>query len=337
MSMCGSMPNTGRNPSFLTPYPSSLTVPVAVGVLINPRSEVLITRRPGHVHQGGLWEFPGGKVELGETVQMALARELEEELGIEFLAARPLIRVHHAYPDKTVLLDVWRIDRYRGEPRGREGQPLEWLSIEQLARRAFPAADRPIINALRLPPAYLITGEPADCPKIFLDRLQQALDRGIRLVQLRAKQLPGARLLALYREAHRLCRRYRVPLLLNGTPEQTQSVDADGIHLTTRRLLALDRRPLAAERWVAASCHNLEEVRHACRIGVDFIVASPVRVTASHPEASAIGWEGLHELTEEATMPVYALGGLTPADLEQAWAHGAQGISAIRALWGTGD
>lgn len=317
------MPSTGRD------------LHVAVGVLINAHGEVLITRRPEHVHQGGLWEFPGGKVEPGETVHTALARELFEELGIETLAARPLIRIRHSYPDKRVLLDVWRIHSYRGKPHGCEGQPLEWLSPERLLTRALPAADTPIINALRLPPTYLITGEPQDKAEMFLELLKRALDRGVGMVQLRAKRLPEVQLLDLYRRAHRLCSRYRVPFLLNGSPEQARSVNADGIHLTALRLLALSHRPLDAGRWVGASCHTVEEVRHASRIGVDFITVSPVRATVSHPEVSPIGWEGLRELTELATVPVYALGGMTTADLERVWAHGGQGIASIRALGGS--
>ena len=152
-------------------------------------------------------------------------------------------------------------------------------------------------------------------------------------MQLRAKQLPEARLLALYRKAQALGRRYGAPVLLNGSPAQARMVAADGIHLTASRLLTLDNRSLNRDRWVAASCHNLEEVRHAGRLGVDFIVVSPVRTTASHPQVPALGWEGLRALTEAATLPVYALGGMTPADLEQAWTCGAQGIAAIRSLW----
>src|SRR5512144_1803975 len=116
-------------------------VRVAVGILCNARGEVLLTRRPEHVHQGGLWEFPGGKVEAAETIQAALRRELHEELGITVLSARPLIRIRHAYPDKRVLLDVWRVDRYLGEPRGLESQPLRWAAPEALNRLHFPAAD----------------------------------------------------------------------------------------------------------------------------------------------------------------------------------------------------
>lgn len=123
-------------------------VHVAVGVLINPAGRVLITRRPDHVHQGGLWEFPGGKVEDGEQVAAALSRELHEELGVTVQAAEPWLQVHHAYPDQAVLLDVWRVTAWRDEPHSREGQPLAWMSLAEMKGFAFPAADEPIIAAL---------------------------------------------------------------------------------------------------------------------------------------------------------------------------------------------
>ena len=124
-------------------------VHVAVGILINPAGKTLITRRPDHVHQGGLWEFPGGKVEDCEPVVKALYRELHEELGITVQVAEPWLQVHHAYPDKVVWLDVWRVTAWQGEPHGREGQPLTWALPAELAGCVFPAADQPIIAALR--------------------------------------------------------------------------------------------------------------------------------------------------------------------------------------------
>lgn len=125
-------------------------VHVAIGVLIDPPTgAVLVARRPEHTHQGGFWEFPGGKVEAGETVSAALRRELREELGIELDSAEPLLQVSHAYPDKTVLLDVWRVNAYQGEPYGQEGQPLAWLKPENMIESSFPAADAPIIERLR--------------------------------------------------------------------------------------------------------------------------------------------------------------------------------------------
>lgn len=124
------------------------TVHVAVGVIADPAGAILIARRPDHAHQGGRWEFPGGKVEVDETVATALQRELREELGITVQAAEPWLQVRHAYPDKTVLLDVWRVTAWRGEPHGREGQPLRWASPAELTDFPFPAADEPIIARL---------------------------------------------------------------------------------------------------------------------------------------------------------------------------------------------
>jgi 8-oxo-dGTP diphosphatase len=122
---------------------------VAVGVIWNPeKTAVLIARRPSHVHQGGLWEFPGGKVETGETVTHALARELLEELAIEAGAVAPALEIHHSYPGKTVLLDVWQVENFVGVPRGCEGQSLAWVLIDQLDNYAFPEANRAIIDYL---------------------------------------------------------------------------------------------------------------------------------------------------------------------------------------------
>ena len=123
-------------------------VHVAVAVIHDTHGQVLIARRPESVHQGGLWEFPGGKVEPGETVMEALKREIEEELAIQVASAEPLIEVRHDYADKCVLLDVWCVSKFTGVPIGNEGQPLCWVKIEQLTDYAFPEANQPIIEAL---------------------------------------------------------------------------------------------------------------------------------------------------------------------------------------------
>ena len=123
-------------------------VHVAVGVVFDVDGKVLITRRPEHVHQGGLWEFPGGKVESGEDVRSALTRELQEELGIEVIAAQSFLQVRYAYPDKLVLLDVWWVKSYKGQVRGIEGQAVDWLEPEALYKRPFPAANHSIIEAI---------------------------------------------------------------------------------------------------------------------------------------------------------------------------------------------
>lgn len=123
-------------------------VHVAVGVISDGCDKVLIARRAEHLHQGGLWEFPGGKVETGETVEQALKRELHEELAIEINEFEPLLTISHDYSDKSVLLDVWWISSFAGEPNGRQGQPLQWAAIATLREFDFPAANGTIIEAV---------------------------------------------------------------------------------------------------------------------------------------------------------------------------------------------
>lgn len=124
-------------------------VHVAVGVISDGADRILISRRAEHLHQGGLWEFPGGKVEVDETVEQALRRELFEELAIEVIEQQPLLTIAHDYSDKSVLLDVWWVSAFSGEPLGREGQPLRWVNISVLHEIEFPAANQPIIAAVQ--------------------------------------------------------------------------------------------------------------------------------------------------------------------------------------------
>ncbi len=311
---------------------STTPIHVVAAAVFNARGEVLIALRPPHVHQGGLWEFPGGKVEPGESAEQALSRELEEEVGITVRRARPLIQVQHDYGDKSVFLDVWRVEDFAGEPHGREGQPVRWQAPGQLREGDFPAANGPIVRAVQLPDTYLITPEP-DAADAFLRHLEERMVAGIRLVQLRTKTLADSDYRNLAKEALELARQQGARLLLNSSPELAVELYADGVHLSSARLMALTKRPLGKDKWVAASCHNEAELRHAGAIDCDFVVISPVLPTASHPDAATLGFDGLSRLCRLATMPVYALGGLGRRHLPQAFAAGAQGIAGIRALW----
>ncbi len=323
------MLNTGADSQ-----PPESVVHVAAAAIFDESGRVLIAQRPVHVHQGDLWEFPGGKVEAGETVREALARELHEELGIDVQQARPLIRVRHDYSDKSVLLDVWRVDGFGGEAlseKGREGQPLAWVQPHELSGYDFPAANIPIVTAVQLPDYYLVTPNPGDDSPTFLAQLETRLRDGIRLVQLRAKTLSGADYLALAKQCQALCERHGAVLMLNADPGLVVEVGAVGVHLDSGRLESLSERPDV--KWVSASCHSPEQLRQAEKLGADFVMLSPVSATASHPEIVPLGWEQFQVLADLAHCPVYALGGMTPADLQQAFVHGAQGVAAIRALW----
>ena len=306
---------------------------VAAAVIRSTDGLVLIAKRPLDKHQGGLWEFPGGKVEKGEAVEVALARELLEELGIGVTAARPLIQVRHDYPDKYVLLDVWEVTAFSGEPHGAEGQPLAWVASERLPDYTFPAANRPIVAAARLPDRYLVTPDDAS-PRQLLDGLAHALDAGIRLVQLRAPSLSQADYRLLAADALAACAG-RAQLMLKGPLDWAADFPAAGWQLTSEQLRrhAGQCRPVAVGQWLAASCHDAEELAMATALGVDFVTLSPVLPTPTHPEAAPLGWLRVAELLQGFNHPAFVLGGMTPAHLSTARQAGAQGVAALRALW----
>ncbi|HSQ07884.1 MAG TPA: Nudix family hydrolase [Chromatiaceae bacterium] len=306
---------------------------VAAGAIEDARGRVLVARRPDDTHQGGLWEFPGGKLDPGESHGACLARELWEELGIRVRSSCPLIRIHHDYGDRHILLDVHRVTSYSGEPVGREGQPLAWLAPDAMDPAAFPAADRPIIMALRLPPLYLITGADPSALDAFLGRLAAALGRGVRLVQLRAPGLPPAAYARLAEAAFGLCEAAGARLILNADPDLVRALPAHGLHLTAARLWAKDRPTLVPGGSCGASCHDARDLNRAADLGLDYALLAPVQPTATHPGAQPLGWPRFAELADRAALPVYALGGLGIDDLDRAIRSGAQGIAAIRGLW----
>ena len=307
---------------------------VAVAAVVNNKGEVLVSQRKQGSHLGGCWEFPGGKLEQGESLAAALSRELREELDIAPLSTRPLIRIRHHYAEKSVLLDVWEIESYSGSPRGVEGQRIEWCAIDRLDHNVFPSADIPIINALFLPDRYLITGDFTGVAE-FESKLSAALHDGIELVQLRLthqwlRANTQSQALEIVELCKSLCKQNSARLLFN-VPEQLKPLIADGVHLNSKQLLKAKIRP--DSDLVSASCHNRLELEHAQSIGVDFAVLSPVQKTRSHPDAQPLGWGTFHKLVDEINVPVYALGGLSADDIEQAWRSGGQGIAAIGALW----
>lgn len=325
MTMSLSMPNIEPN--------SSGVVHVAVGVINDTRGQILLARRSAHQHQGGLWEFPGGKIEPGESPEQGLARELHEELGIEALRCEPLIQIPHHYPDKSVVLHVWRVTAFKGEPQGREGQPLLWVQPEQLPNFEFPPANHPIVSAARLPDRLAVTGR-CDNARDFETRFQRVLERGVRLVYFRAppEQAESRTYLDI---ARNLCRQVDAQLMANIMWHQLVTDSRLGLHLGSMDLLErVDWSGIAKQApWVSASCHSPHQLQAATDRGVDFALLAPVRPTNTHPERDPLGWPQFAQWVREATLPVYALGGIEEKDLAQAKSMGAQGIAAISAFW----
>ncbi|MBA2408304.1 MAG: Nudix family hydrolase [Gammaproteobacteria bacterium] len=306
---------------------------VVAAALFDKGGKVLIARRPDHLHQGGKWEFPGGKVEVRETPTDALARELFEELGVHAREFAPLIQVRHRYTDKAVLLDVWKVTRYEGEPYGKENQALTWSAPRGLARFTFPDANLPILKALDLPELYLITPPPGPDAARFVENLEAALTRGIKLVQLRAPDMNQTGYASLARAALARCRAHGARMLINAEPQWAMSLGADGVHVNSARLERLRTRPLPTDYLLSVACHNPRELALANTIHADLALVSPVNATLSHPYATPLGWSGFRVLCEQAMMPIYALGGMSPHDASRAQHNGGQGIAAIRSLW----
>jgi len=332
--MSASTPITGRN-GGVSAVPGKLpdAIHVAVGVIRNPRGEILIAQRLAGTHLAGLWEFPGGKLEPGETPRSGLIRELQEELGIAVTAAMPLLRIRHDYPERRVLLDVWEVTAFAGRPEGRQGQPLQWVAAEALSGIRFPAANRPIATAARLPERYAILEADTPDPGLLLANLRRLTENGIHLIQCRVKALqvqPGFP--AFARQVVEFCHAHGIRVLINADPAVAHTLGADGVHLTSQRLMKLRERPGNDAFWVAASCHDAAELQHAEGIGVDFAVLGPVAATTTHPGMTPLGWGRFAELVDAVNFPVYALGGLAEVDLASARHSGARGIAAVRAF-----
>ena len=308
---------------------------VVAGVIRDVRGRVLLARRTDGRDLAGLWEFPGGKVEPGETPEAALVRELREELGIEARVDEALIRVPQQYPAKRLVLDVRHV-RFTGTPRGLDGQALAWVPPARLGSYPMPPADRPVVAALLQPDRYLVTPIPEDDGR-WLAALACALEGGVRLVQLRAPGLGGERWARLVGQAGRLCRDAGAEALVNGDPALADRFGL-GLHLRSHQLreagiaaaLAASR---AAGRRVGASCHDAWELARAEALGCDFAVLGPVLPTRTHPDQPGLGWDAFAAIREQASLPIHAIGGLGPGDIATARAHGGQGIAAIRGLW----
>ncbi|KUJ71411.1 Nudix family hydrolase [Thiomicrospira sp. WB1] len=306
---------------------------IAVGVL-RQGNQVLIAQRQTGQHLAHFWEFPGGKVKSGETPDTALTREFEEEVGVSPLDWQPLIEIPWQYERRRLRLIVRMSERFDGTPFGREGQAIKWCALDELMHYEFPAANQGVLNALALPDQMMITGAFED-REDGLTRLAAALEDGIRLVQLRSKKLDEAGFLAWAREALALCHEYEAQAVLNGPAGWLRALpEADGLQLSSHALMSLVQRPAETQgKWLGASVHSQAELAKAMEVGVDYVLLSPVKPTASHPDMSPLGWETFAEWVRDCPVPVFALGGVGANDVEKAKEHGGQGIAAISGLW----
>lgn len=338
--------------------PAKPLIHVAAGMILRPDGALLLAERPADKPWAGWWELPGGKIEPGETVLQALARELDEELGIQITHATPWVTHVHEYPKNIVSLAFCRVTGWNGTPVGREGQTLAWVDPHApiTVGKLLPATEPPL-RWLRLPERYLVTsiGGPAQLAG-QLALLDLAMQRGIRLVQFREpewqRQGDAQALPAAFHEVLRHCRKHGARCLVNSVHPQDWWEHADGVHLraadarlpeTAAKLRRAASAPAAADvdaagssprpdRLLAMSAHNASDLSLARELGADFAVLGHVLDTPSHPGAAGMGWERFAELAGGAGLPVLAIGGQSEATLDEARRHGAHGIAGIRHL-----
>ena len=306
-------------------------VEVAAAVILRADGAFLLARRPAGKVYAGWWEFPGGKVETGEPPGSALSRELHEELGIEVRRSWPWLTRVFTYEHATVRLNFFRVTEWTGEPHPREGQELAWQRVGEPMLEPMLPANAPILASLALPYEYAVSAVASLGVDEFMRRLELRLSGGLKLVQLREKTLPSDRLIELAGKICELAHRHGAKVLVNGDAGLALEAGADGVHIPAQKLMQLKARPQGL--LAGASCHDESEMAQAMRLDFDFAVLGPVNPTASHPRAGTLGWEGFTRLARGATLPVYAIGGLRPADLEAAWGAGAHGIAMISGAW----
>jgi 8-oxo-dGTP diphosphatase len=302
---------------------------VAVAIIERADGAFLLARRPAGKVYAGWWEFPGGKVQDGESAQAALARELHEELGIDVGPAFPWITRVFVYPHATVRLNFFRVVKWSGEPHPREEQAIRWQRFDAPMAEPMLPANAPVLGSLALPLEYAVTCAETLGTHEMLARIERRLKQGLRLIQVRDKTLHDRAGFA--RAVVALAHRHGAKVLVNGDAEAARAAGAAGVHWTAAALGRAQIRP--PDLLCGASCHTAAELERAAALECDFAVLGPVRSTTTHAASPTLGWDGFERLARGAPIPVFAIGGLRLSELDESRRCGAHGLAMIRGSW----
>jgi 8-oxo-dGTP diphosphatase len=320
-------------------------VDVAVAVFLKPNGAFLLSSRPVGKPYAGYWEFPGGKIEPGESVRDALTRELIEELNVVIDDSSPWFSFVMHYEHASVRLHTWRVTRWHDADargmHGREGQAFAWqASVPTLTVSPTLPGCVPIFRALSLPTRMLVTNASELGVETYLQHLRAFSSINARnsassnefvhpfIVQVREKTMSAEPLRAFAHEVIAIAHEANALVLINTDTDLAASLGADGVHLSAAALAACKQRP--AFEWVGASTHARADITRAVELGCDFAVLGSVNATPSHPNQAPLGWAQFTALAREAPIPVFAIGGMLPTTLGGAQQSGAHGIAMQR-------
>lgn len=293
------------------------TVDVSIAILLH-KSKVLVGWRQANQHQGNKHEFPGGKIEEGETPEQACRREVYEEVGIGLKEWHQFDVIRHEYEDIIVTLHLFHT-YVPDELLSLIHQPWSWFSRDQLADLNFPKANSTIIERLIWSHLIKISDQVDELPKTNSQMYLRIETKDIEKLQQQLIKLSEQQLLKLIVNVD-------VWQQLNTVLQEKIKT----VHLKQSQLMQLKKGDLVVAKRYIAACHDAVSVQHAHQIGCDAIFLSPVNPTATHPNSKVLGWDGFAALAQKSDIPVFALGGVAPADLEQAQKHNAYGLAGIR-------
>lgn len=321
-------------------------IDIAIGVLKRD-SQYCLSQRKKSQSFADKWEFPGGKVEVEETTEAALIREFSEELGITTSGWQPLITIPWHYENVSVRLHVYTSDQFLGEPYGKEGQAVKWFYLNELLKLDFPEANQGILTALQLNDLYLLTSKKHTLAEnihaIRLTMQKQMISCQLYLDESLLKETNKTELMsvqALLDEA----REKGCQVLLSGSTKCLKKLKGfAGIHLSSDDLEILRNNKVDKQNHkkillensgglLAVSVHNQVDLDLAISLSADFVLLSPIKPSAAHPEIASLGWETFSEMVSHVPIPVYALGGMTLNDLNTAKHHGAMGIASRKLI-----
>ncbi len=285
--------------------------------------QILLSKRHQSAHQGGLWEFPGGKFETGEDSRGCLNRELEEELGIRIRDAEFMFQIPFNYYDKAIRLWVYEVFAFDGEPQGLEGQAVQWFSADAVKTLQFPKANDAVVRAIGLPRMMRIYD-----PSLMLEPVIWGTQIENRCLLYFRRLLPGVELETAIDTA--LSRGHQVILTLD---QLLCFRPGCGVHLrkTDRVSDALGQFEKLNEPWpITAGIRHERDIERQRMWPSDALLISPVRETPSHYDMEPLGWERFSELARKVGVPAYALGGMTRDDQSMVTKHAGFGVAGIR-------